>query len=47
MIKKMNCPSCGMELMNNALFAEVEEGFQCAECNKDFNQDGEEIEEDV
>lgn len=46
MIKKMTCPSCGMELENEALFANVAEGFQCAECDKDFNEDGEEIEYD-
>lgn len=40
MIKKMNCPSCGTELMNDALFADVDEGFQCAKCGKDFDEDG-------
>lgn len=44
MNKKMNCPGCGQELLNDALFANVPEGFQCEKCDKDFNQDGEEIE---
>ena len=45
MIKRMNCPYCGTVLDNDALWAQVEEGFQCAKCGKDYDEDGEEITE--
>ena len=43
MKKRMNCPYCGTTLDNDALWAEVDEGFQCANCGKDYDEEGEEI----
>lgn len=43
MLKKMNCPHCNTELENDALWADVPEGFQCATCGIDFDEEGREI----
>lgn len=43
MIKRMICPSCGTLLDNDALWGDFPEGFQCVKCDKDFDEDGEEI----
>lgn len=43
MKKRMNCPYCGTTLDNDALWAEVDEGFQCVNCGKDYDEEGEEI----
>lgn len=44
MKKKMNCPYCGTELENDGLWIEGEDGFQCAKCGKDYDEEGKEIE---
>ena len=44
MKKKMNCPYCGTELENDGLWIKDEDGFQCAKCGKDYDEEGKEIE---
>ena len=43
MLKKMICPNCGTELENDARWADVDEGFQCVNCDLDFDANGNEI----